>query len=159
MPLSNTSSFRVQPAPTLAMCPGRIAVSGLDPYLSVLFWRFCFCFSPMGVYMTSISSDLGNPPRKTFSWFARLFRDRSGGARNHTSHHYNVGPFHDISMHGRHIHHMVWGIFLLLTVGYCWLSKLEPGLSIMAGGWPDHLIVIRSGGSPDSGRICVVAEP
>lgn len=41
--------------------------------------------------------------------------------------HYDVGPFHDISMHGRHIHHMVWGILLLLTVGYCWLMEVGTG--------------------------------
>jgi hypothetical protein len=32
--------------------------------------------------------------------------------------HNNIGPFHDVSVHGRHIHHLVWGIILLLTVGY-----------------------------------------
>jgi len=32
-----------------------------------------------------------------------------------------LGPFHDVSMGGRHIHHLVWGILLLLLVGYCWL--------------------------------------
>ena len=26
--------------------------------------------------------------------------------------HYHIGPFHNVTMHGRHIHHMVWGIFL-----------------------------------------------
>jgi hypothetical protein len=47
--------------------------------------------------------------------------------------HFNVGPFHDVSMHGRHIHHMVWGILLLLLVGYCWLMEV----SIGSGGlWP-----------------------
>jgi hypothetical protein len=34
--------------------------------------------------------------------------------------HYNIGPFHDVSMKGRHIHHLVWGILLLLIVGYGW---------------------------------------
>ncbi len=47
--------------------------------------------------------------------------------------HYNIGPFHDISMHGRHIHHMVWGILLLLIVGYCWLIEVGTG---SAGSWP-----------------------
>ena len=37
--------------------------------------------------------------------------------------HRGVGPFHDIWMRGRHIHHLVWGIFLLLFVGYCWLNN------------------------------------
>jgi hypothetical protein len=41
--------------------------------------------------------------------------------------HYNVGPFHNVSMHGRHIHHMVWGILLLLLVGYSWLMQIGTG--------------------------------
>ena len=35
--------------------------------------------------------------------------------------HNNIGPFHDIHMGGRHIHHLVWGILLLLIVGYGWM--------------------------------------
>src|ERR1700736_5702330 len=34
------------------------------------------------------------------------------------------GPFHDVAMGGRHIHHLVWGILLLLLVGYCWLWQI-----------------------------------
>ena len=41
--------------------------------------------------------------------------------------HYNIGPFHNVEMHGRHIHHMVWGILLLLFVGYCWLLEIGTG--------------------------------
>jgi hypothetical protein len=41
--------------------------------------------------------------------------------------HNNIGPFHNVSMHGRHIHHMVWGILLLLLVGYIWLVELGTG--------------------------------
>lgn len=41
--------------------------------------------------------------------------------------HHNIGPFHDVSMHGRHIHHLVWGILLLMTVGYLWLSEVGTG--------------------------------
>jgi len=47
--------------------------------------------------------------------------------------HNNIGPFHDVSMHGRHIHHMVWGILLLLTVGYCWLAEIGTGAP---DSWP-----------------------
>ncbi len=47
--------------------------------------------------------------------------------------HYHVGPFHDVSMHGRHIHHMVWGILLLLIVGYCWLAEIGTGAQ---DSWP-----------------------
>ena len=42
--------------------------------------------------------------------------------------HHNIGPFHDVSMGGRHIHHMVWGILLLLIVGYAWLADIGTGV-------------------------------
>lgn len=35
------------------------------------------------------------------------------------------GPFHDVSAGGRHIHHLVWGILILLVVGYCWLWQVS----------------------------------
>ena len=38
-----------------------------------------------------------------------------------------VGPFHDISAGGHHIHHLVWGILLLLIVGYLWLAEIGTG--------------------------------
>lgn len=31
------------------------------------------------------------------------------------------GPFGWVMVHGRHIHHLVWGILILLLVGYGWL--------------------------------------
>lgn len=34
------------------------------------------------------------------------------------------GPFHWVMMGGRHIHHLVWGILILLFVGYGWLLDL-----------------------------------
>ena len=37
---------------------------------------------------------------------------------------HNVGPFHWVLVHGRHIHHLVWGILILLLVGYGWLLDL-----------------------------------
>jgi hypothetical protein len=52
--------------------------------------------------------------------------------------HYDIGPFHDVSMHGRHIHHMVWGILLLLLVGYCWLMEIGTG-SMAATHWLGRL--------------------
>jgi len=39
----------------------------------------------------------------------------------------NFGPFHDVSMGGRHIHHLVWGILLLLLSGYGWLLEVGTG--------------------------------
>ncbi len=41
--------------------------------------------------------------------------------------HNDVGPFHNVSMHGRHIHHLVWGILLMLLVGYLWLLEIGTG--------------------------------
>jgi hypothetical protein len=46
---------------------------------------------------------------------------------------HHIGPFHDIYIHGRHIHHLVWGILLLLAVGYGWLNDIGGATSsIMA---------------------------
>ena len=42
--------------------------------------------------------------------------------------HNQIGPFHDIQMHGRHIHHLVWGILLLLITGYGWLLEAGTGM-------------------------------
>jgi hypothetical protein len=50
--------------------------------------------------------------------------------------HHNIGPFHDVEMGGRHIHHLVWGILILLLVGYGWLVELgvkSTPASILAG--------------------------
>ncbi len=41
--------------------------------------------------------------------------------------HRGIGPFHDLSFRGRHIHHLVWGIILLLLVGYAWLAEFGTG--------------------------------
>jgi hypothetical protein len=43
-----------------------------------------------------------------------------------------VGPFRDLAAAGVHVHHLVWGILLLLGVGYLWLLQVgggEPGRS------------------------------
>ena len=37
---------------------------------------------------------------------------------------HRVGPFHNMSVGGRHLHHMVFGIGGLLGVGYAWLVLL-----------------------------------
>ncbi len=36
----------------------------------------------------------------------------------------DVGPFDWVVVRGRHIHHLVWGILILLLVGYGWLMDL-----------------------------------
>lgn len=37
---------------------------------------------------------------------------------------HDEGPFQWVVVHGRHIHHLVWGILILLLVGYGWLLDL-----------------------------------
>ena len=41
--------------------------------------------------------------------------------------HNNIGPFGNVEMGGRHIHHMVWGILLLLLMGFGWLCEFGDG--------------------------------
>ena len=45
----------------------------------------------------------------------------------------NVGPFHNVTTSsGLHIHHLVWGILLLLVVAYVWLLEVGVGSSWVA---------------------------
>jgi hypothetical protein len=37
---------------------------------------------------------------------------------------HHIGPFHWVMVGGRHIHHLVWGILILLFIGYGWLLDL-----------------------------------
>jgi hypothetical protein len=37
---------------------------------------------------------------------------------------HHIGPFQWVMVGGRHIHHLVWGILILLVVGYGWLLDL-----------------------------------
>jgi hypothetical protein len=41
--------------------------------------------------------------------------------------HFRIGGLHDIAVAGTHVHHLVWGILLLLLVGYLWLAQLGIG--------------------------------
>ena len=43
-----------------------------------------------------------------------------------------VGPLHNVTAGGLHIHHLVWGILLLLIVGYVWLLEIGVGSSWVA---------------------------
>ena len=40
---------------------------------------------------------------------------------------HQIPPFHFIEIGGRHIHHLVFGIMILLLVGYGWLSEIGTG--------------------------------
>jgi hypothetical protein len=46
-----------------------------------------------------------------------------------------LGPFRNVEPGGVHVHHLVWGILLLLLVGYLWLAQVgsgAPGASVWA---------------------------
>ena len=43
-----------------------------------------------------------------------------------------IGPFHNVTSGGLHIHHLVWGILLLLVVGYVWLLEVGVGSTWVA---------------------------
>jgi hypothetical protein len=51
-----------------------------------------------------------------------------------------IGPFHNVTSGGLHIHHLVWGILLLLGVGYVWL--IEEGV---ASNWIASVTAIAFG--------------
>ena len=51
-----------------------------------------------------------------------------------------VGPFHNVTNGTLHIHHLVWGILLLLLVGYLWL--IEAGTS---SNWLSSVTAIAYG--------------
>jgi len=40
---------------------------------------------------------------------------------------HHIGPFGYVTMGGRHIHHLVWGILLLLVTGYAHLAEVGQG--------------------------------
>jgi len=49
---------------------------------------------------------------------------------------HHVGPFSYVEMGGRHIHHLVWGILMLLITGYAELAEVGTGdtsVSILVG--------------------------
>jgi hypothetical protein len=43
---------------------------------------------------------------------------------------HQIPPFHFVIMEGRHIHHLVFGIIILLTVGYAWLAEIGVGAAL-----------------------------
>jgi hypothetical protein len=58
--------------------------------------------------------------------------------------HNNFGPFHDVEMKGRHIHHLVWGILLLLLSGYGWLLEIGNG-GVESSRWLSRVMSMTYG--------------
>jgi hypothetical protein len=57
---------------------------------------------------------------------------------------HHIGPFGWVMMGGRHIHHLVWGILLLLLVGYSDMAEIGTGPS-PASLFASRLIAIGFG--------------
>ncbi len=66
--------------------------------------------------------EFSNPRQERLFISSLSFLGAFGGARviTHAIQH-QIGSFHNLSVGGRHLHHLVFGIGGLLTVGYLWL--------------------------------------
>ena len=58
--------------------------------------------------------------------------------------HHDIGPFNNVTMCRRRIHHLVWGILLLLIVGYLWLVQIGTG-SVSTSVWMGRLTCMLYG--------------
>lgn len=56
----------------------------------------------------------------------------------------DFGPFGNVSIRGHHVHHLVWGILLLLGVGYGWLIQVGIGRGD-ASPWTGRVMAILFG--------------
>jgi hypothetical protein len=85
------------------------------------------------VFVASIPD---RPQRRLFLASVAFFFTFAGVRIVTYSNYHQIGPFHDFYFHGRHIHHLVWGILILLLVGYGWLVEAGSGdkqTSVVAG--------------------------
>jgi hypothetical protein len=57
------------------------------------------------------------------------------------------GPFRNVSAGNKHIHHLVWGILLLLVVGYAWLVQLGTGVGDPPRRWMRSTALLYGAGS------------
>src|ERR1700757_1454184 len=76
------------------------------------------------------------PQRRLFLASVAFFLTFAGVRIVTYTNYHHIGPFHDIYFQGRHIHHLVWGILILLLVGYGWLVEASSGdqqTSVFAG--------------------------
>lgn len=81
--------------------------------------------TPLGSVIHENIAD--RPRRRMFLASVSFFVTFLGVRLLVTSITHHVGPFGYVTMGGRHIHHLVWGIFILLLVGYGWLAEVGSG--------------------------------
>jgi hypothetical protein len=72
-----------------------------------------------------VHSTIADRPRRRMFLASVAFLLTFGGVRLLVwSITHQVGPFQYVTVGGRHIHHLVWGILILLLVGYGWLAEV-----------------------------------
>src|SRR5215472_7207887 len=76
-------------------------------------------FSPARIYQRQFSAQ----PRRERMFLGSVGFFAGFGVARAITHaiRAQVGPFHNLSVGGRHLHHMVFGIGGLLGIGYLWL--------------------------------------
>jgi hypothetical protein len=84
------------------------------------------------------------PKRRLFLAAISFFLTFSVARSVAYSNYHHIGPFHDIYIGGRHIHHLVFGILLLLAVGYGWLVNAGAGDDASAR-WENRLMALLYG--------------
>lgn len=60
---------------------------------------------------------------------------------------HHVGPFGWVTFDGKHIHHLVWGILILLLVGYALLAEIDSGTTPTAIFWSRLLSILYGVGA------------
>jgi uncharacterized membrane protein len=60
---------------------------------------------------------------------------------------HHVGPFQYVTMGGRHIHHLVWGILILLVVGLCYMNEVGSGTSASSIFWSRLIAILYGAGA------------
>jgi hypothetical protein len=60
---------------------------------------------------------------------------------------HHFGPFQYVTMGGRHIHHLVWGILILLGVGYGYLNEIGAGSAPSSIFWSRLMSILYGVGA------------
>jgi hypothetical protein len=60
---------------------------------------------------------------------------------------HHIGPFQYVTMGGRHIHHLVWGILILLGVGYGYLNDVGAGSTPSSIFWSRLMSILYGAGA------------
>ena len=137
---------------------GALLLAGFSPAWSSLCCWCCLQLTRLGFLIRSTIPD--RPRRRMFiasvSFLITFLGCAAAGQPRHAQH----GPFQWVMVRGRHIHHLVWGILILLLVGYGWLLDLGARTRRLSIFFSRLMSVeLRRGRGAYSGRVCSLAEP